>query len=93
MGLGSLNDIGLAEAREIARKCRNFVIAGRDPITERDAEVARNLAGSAILLTFEKAAEAYIAQHRGGAPRRLEESDACRSMAGEFKNLCLSYYR
>jgi integrase len=66
MGLGSLNDIGLADAREIARKCRNLVNAGRDPIRERDAELARNLAASAVLMTFENATETYIAQHRGG---------------------------
>jgi hypothetical protein len=66
MGLGSLNDIGLGEARDIARKCRNVVNEGKDPIRERDAEVARNLAASAVVMTFEKAAETYIAQHRSG---------------------------
>src|SRR5580692_7931404 len=55
MGLGSLNDVGLAEAREIARKCRNVVREGRDPIRERDAEIARNLAASAVVMTFDKA--------------------------------------
>jgi integrase len=66
MGLGSLNDIGLAEAREIARKCRNIVKEGRDPIRERDAEVTRNLAASAVVMTFDKAADTYIARHRSG---------------------------
>jgi integrase len=66
MGLGSLNDVGLADAREIARKCRNVVREGRDPIKERDAEIARNLAASAVVMTFDKAADTYIAQHRGG---------------------------
>ena len=64
MGLGSLNDIGLAEAREIARKCRNVVREGRDPIRERDAEIARNLAASAVVMTFDEAADTYIAEHR-----------------------------
>jgi len=66
MGLGSLNDIGLAEAREIARQYRNVVKQGKDPIKERDSEVARNLAASAVVMTFDKAAETYIAQHRNG---------------------------
>jgi integrase len=66
MGLGSLNDVGLADAREIARKYRNLVREGKDPMRERDAEVARNLAASAVVMTFEKAAETYIAQHRSG---------------------------
>jgi integrase len=66
MGLGSLNDVGLGEARDKARKCRNLVKEGKDPIREHDAEVARNIAASAVLMTFEKAAETYIAQHRSG---------------------------
>ena len=42
MGLGSIIDVGLAEAREIARRYRLLVKEGKDPIAERDAEVARN---------------------------------------------------
>jgi integrase len=64
MGLGSLNDIGLAEAREIARRYRNLVKAGTDPIGERDAEKARKLAASAVVMTFDQAAETFIRQHR-----------------------------
>jgi roadblock/LC7 domain-containing protein len=64
MGLGSLNDVGLAEAREEARKWRKVLASAKDPITERDAEIARNLANSAVVMTFDQAAEAYIAQHR-----------------------------
>jgi integrase len=63
MGLGSLNDVTLKEAREIARRCRNLVREGRDPIRERDAEVARNLAASAVVMTFDKAAETYMRRH------------------------------
>src|SRR5262249_51462711 len=46
MGLGSLNDVSLAEARELALQCRRLVKEGKDPVRERDAEVARNLAAS-----------------------------------------------
>jgi integrase len=66
MGLGSLNDIGLADAREIARRYRVLVKEGKDPIRERDTEVATNLAATATVMTFEQAAEIYIAQHRSG---------------------------
>lgn len=66
MGLGSLNDIGLAEAREIARKSRILVKEGKDPIKERDAEIARNLAASAVVMTFDQAADDYIKQNRAG---------------------------
>jgi integrase len=64
MGLGSINDISLAEARELARQYRRLVHQGKDPIRERDAEVARNLAASAAVMTFDQAAAHYIAQHR-----------------------------
>jgi hypothetical protein len=37
---------------------------GKDPIRERDAERARNLAASTAVMTFDKAATTYIAQHR-----------------------------
>jgi hypothetical protein len=37
MGLGSLKTYGLADAREQARKCRQMVAEGQDPIAERDA--------------------------------------------------------
>jgi integrase len=63
-GLGSINDIGLADAREVARKYRNLVKDGRDPISERKAEIARNLAESAVVMTFDQAAKIYIDQHR-----------------------------
>jgi integrase len=66
MGLGSLNDITLANARETARKYRQLVKEGKDPVRERDAEIARNLAASADVITFNKAAETYITQHRSG---------------------------
>jgi integrase len=64
MGLGSLNDVSLAEAREIARKNRRLVSEGKDPIRERNAEIARNLAASAVVMTFDQAAATYIQQHR-----------------------------
>ncbi|MCW5686317.1 MAG: integrase arm-type DNA-binding domain-containing protein [Pseudolabrys sp.] len=64
MGLGSFNDIGLAEAREMARECRKLVKEGLDPIEHRNTRVARNLAASSTAMTFAEAAETYIRQHR-----------------------------
>src|SRR5277367_3382801 len=66
MGLGPITDRGLAEAREIARQYRLMVKEGKDPIRERDAEIARNRAASAVVMIFDEAAAAYIAQHRAG---------------------------
>jgi integrase len=64
MGLGSLNDVSLGEARDLARKYRRLVKDGVDPIAHRDAEVAKKLAESRDVMTFDQAAEAYIRQHR-----------------------------
>jgi integrase len=66
MGLGSVDDVTLAEARELARGGRNLVREGIDPIEDRNARVAKNLATSATVMTFEAAVEAYMRQHRAG---------------------------
>jgi integrase len=42
LGLGSLNDVTLAEARESAREARIVHRAGRDPVEERKAAKAAN---------------------------------------------------
>jgi integrase len=64
MGLGSLNTIGLADARAKARECRQALLAGKDPRVERDAERSRNLAAATAVQTFDQAAASYIAAHR-----------------------------
>jgi integrase len=66
MGLGSLNTIGLAEAREKATKCRSLRLDGVDPIEHRDAGRRAKAVASAKSITFEAAAERYIAAHRAG---------------------------
>jgi integrase len=64
MGLGGTSYVSLTQAREFARKYRQLVKQGIDPIAHRDAEIARNLAASAAVMTFDEAAAAYIRQHR-----------------------------
>src|SRR5262245_53077427 len=66
MGLGSVHTIGLAEAREAARKMRQQVYEGIDPIEARKA--ARKAAERANVpkLTFEQCAEKFIDAHRAG---------------------------
>jgi integrase len=66
MGLGSAAVVGLADAREMARRYGLLLLEGKDPITERDAERAKNLASDAAAVTFDAAAESYIRQHRAG---------------------------
>jgi hypothetical protein len=62
MGLGSLADVSLAEAREAATAARRLVRQGEDPITKRQAERAE-VAARAGLNTFAEVAAAYIAAH------------------------------
>jgi Arm domain-containing DNA-binding protein len=54
MGLGSLKTYGLADAREQARKCRQMVAEGQDPIAEQDArKVAKNPASAMLSAVLE----------------------------------------
>jgi integrase len=75
MGLGSLHDVTLAEAREKAREYRKLLSEGIDPIEHRDARIAKTIAASASVLTFDEAAGLYIQQHRSGwnNPRHAAE--------------------
>ncbi|WP_234731079.1 tyrosine-type recombinase/integrase [Acidocella facilis] len=62
MGLGSVADYTLAEAREKARTCRRMVAEGLNPIDQRREaqEAAREAQGQ----TFQSVAERYIAAHK-----------------------------
>lgn len=65
MGLGSLQTVSLANARELATDARKLVAAKNDPIEDRDkrsAEDTVNQAGA----TFREVAEAYIARNETG---------------------------
>ena len=63
MGLGSVSDFNLAEARDRARDCRQQVSKGIDPIAvKRKARDERRLA-DASRVTFEQCAQRYIAAH------------------------------
>jgi integrase len=67
MGLGSLADYTLDEARERARKARQLLHDGIDPIEARKAEhkrlIAEAAAAAAKDISFEKAAEQYFNFH------------------------------
>ena len=73
MGLGPADPDGrigvsLAGARELAYEARRQLVAGLDPISERDkaALVRRQAEEREKDQTFRKAAEGYIAAHRSG---------------------------
>jgi integrase len=75
MGLGSLNTISLAEAREAARDCRKLCRDGTDPIEQRREKLAATRIESAKIMTFDACAEHYIAAHRAGwrNPKRASQ--------------------
>lgn len=64
-GLGSLSVIGLKAARERARKARELLLGGQDPIEQKRAAKAARRVSEANAITFKAAAEAYYDQHAG----------------------------
>ena len=66
MGLGSLNTINLAEARDAALSCRKLLHEGIDPIQARKGERAGKELEAASAKTFKECAEAYIRSHSAG---------------------------
>jgi hypothetical protein len=66
MGLGPVTDIKLAEARDAAQQARKLVLAGKDPIAERNAERAAVRVDAAKATTFEEFAKQYVAIQKPG---------------------------
>jgi integrase len=64
MGIGAIETVSLAEAREAALQCRKLRLTGADPIESRKAERAVRRAAAAKVVTFDECARAYIAAHR-----------------------------
>jgi integrase len=65
LGLGRYPTIGLADARERAHAARRLIADGIDPVDQRAGKAAERKTASAKAVTFEDAARAYIAAHRG----------------------------
>lgn len=66
MGLGPLHTLSLQEARERARKARQALVDGKDPIEDRTSVRLAERAEAAKRITFKEAAEKYIAAHKAG---------------------------
>ena len=64
MGLGSLNLVPLAAARDIAVECRRQVLSGLDPLEERGRIKRVRLLEQARSITFQEAAEQCIASKK-----------------------------
>jgi integrase len=65
MGLGPLHTWSLEEARDRARKARQMLYDGVDPLEARKAARAEQALEAARAITFEDAANQYFAQHEG----------------------------
>jgi hypothetical protein len=66
MGLGSLQTIGLGEAREEAERQRKLLLEGHDRIEVRDAVKAAQNIVKAKAVTFEWCAVRYMSAHEAG---------------------------
>jgi integrase len=66
MGLGSVKDVSLAEARDRAAEARRLRGQAIDPIEARRAKQAQARVEAAKTITFKKAAEGYIDAHKAG---------------------------
>lgn len=64
MGLGGLNAVSLAIARERAGKCRLLLSEGKDPIVDRNAVRTSDALRKSRLTTFDQCASAYISAQR-----------------------------
>jgi integrase len=63
MGLGPLHTVNLKEARERARRARQRLLDGTDPLDARKAERAAQALEAARSLAFEEAAQQYFEAH------------------------------
>jgi integrase len=66
MGLGRYPDVSLQTARQRASAVREQIAAGRDPIADRTTERNKVAIEAAKAITFQVAAEGYIAAHKAG---------------------------
>jgi len=64
MGLGSLQTLSLADARERARECRRLLLSGCDPIEDRNNERMRQRLEAARGITFKECASGFIDAHQ-----------------------------
>lgn len=67
MGLGSLNDVSLADARSAVKYWRNeCILKGIDPVSAREAAKAAERARQSGQIEFDECARVYIEAHRAG---------------------------
>jgi integrase len=82
MGLGSVADVTLAEARDLARDARRLCRQGVDPIEARRAQRAAQRVERAKIMTLKECATAYIAAHRAGWKNKKHASQWQQTLEG-----------
>ena len=87
MGLGSVNDFSLDEARERARRARQLIKDGVDPLDARAADRAAQALAAAKAMTFEEATKQYYEARRRvvGIASNTRSSSATRCAITSFK--------
>jgi integrase len=60
MGLGSLHSVNLQEVREKARKCRQLLLDGIDPLEHKRSQRMEAAVKAAKAMTFDQARDAYV---------------------------------
>ncbi|MGZ4995375.1 MAG: tyrosine-type recombinase/integrase [Methylobacter sp.] len=75
MGLGSISNVSLEQAREKAAELRKQIASGIDPLIEKQQQEAESKAQRAKMMTFQQCAEAYINAHRAGwkNPKHIQQ--------------------
>jgi len=81
MGLGPLDLVSLAQAREKAAECRKMKYEGIDPLDRRDASKASAASQKAKLMTFDQCAAAFIKSHAPGWRSAKSEEQWTNSLA------------
>jgi integrase len=74
MGLGPVEIVSLANAREMARDARKLLFHGQDPIQARDAARAAARTNAARGITFKESAEKLIAAQESGWRNRAHRA-------------------
>jgi integrase len=75
MGLGSVSNLSLEQAREKATELRKQIASGIDPLAQRQQQEAESKAQRAKMMTFQQCADAYINAHRAGwkNPKHIQQ--------------------
>lgn len=75
MGLGSVGNVTLEQARDIADTLRKQLASGITPLIERQRQANEDKAQRAKFMTFQQCADAYINAHRAGwkNPKHIQQ--------------------